>query len=407
MNSYNIVLLSGSFDSSFEHGMGINFYRALKRIGEHSVTHIDYKKIYDLNGPRMAVGVVNEELRKNDADIVIFSFDSDFEFPIEYFSELRNHYFTVMYIGDDEHYFDKSSRYYSQGFDLVMTLGPISVSRFELYGVDAMQTYIPLDSTAVKDLSREKVYDVCFVGNVHKVIGRKEYLGFLADNGVNVEVFGYGTVGGVVSRPEMNRIYASSKIGLSFAGVATGSGFNWDLSINKRIGQIKARPVEVAFTGSFVLAEYAPGIEDYFKIGEEIDIFRDKDELFSKVKYYLDNEAEREEMAAKAFKRAMNDYDEVNAWKRFLKTIDSKINAKERLKTKIQLPIYKDPIFKRAYSSFHLFKLFEDIFKFKPRLAWHEFLTYIKYPLFDRGIFVFLARGYFARMRWLRSLLRK
>jgi len=409
MRSYNIVYLGGERNKTSQY-YGINLERSFNRLGDHRVSKIKYKEIYQQYGPVVAAKLISDELSKNNAEIVLICQDCDYEFPIEFFFGLRSRYFLIMQVGDDEQIFDKCTRYYSQAFDLVWTASSKSVARYKLYNVDAVSTPPAFDLRSVKNFSCEKIHDLCFVGSVQRKIGRKEYLNHLLKNGINIKIFGAGTSAGTVSRNEMNRIYASSKIGLSFTGISPtipGRGLDGDITINQKIKQIKGRAHEIALTGTFVLSEYAPGIEDHFKFGDEIDVFHCKDELLSKVKYYLGNEIVRERMALKAYERAILICDEVRVCKKLMDTIDAKIIRKNEPFITTNNIIYKDPIFNRAYSSFHLFKTFEFILKGKPRIALNELSIYLKHPLFDAGVFRFYVRRVFVGIKWLFILVQK
>jgi hypothetical protein len=405
MRLYNIALLSDAHDF-IDYDMGTNTLRALNRIGEHKIIHIDYKKLYSQHGPNETKAIINGSLIRNKVDVVIFGLDSDFEFPIEYFHELKSCYFMVMYVGDDEHYFDKSSRYYSQAFDLVITAGRPSAERFKYYGVDAIPATPPFDISKIKKTQADRIYDVCFVGALGNKIGRKEYLDHLITNKIDVKIFGYGTPGGVVSRDEMIRIYSSSKIGLNFTGVFVSNCLDTDITINRRLKQCtKGRTHEIAMTGAFLLSEYAYGIEDNFEIGPEIDIFHDKDELLSKIKFYLKNSHQREEMAKKAFEKVVLECDEVTVWKKYLEIIDEKMKIKVKANNCVKI-IYKDPIFKRAFASFHLLKMLDFMLRGMPKVAQDEFAIYIKYPLFDGAVFLQYVKRSLANINWLRKIVR-
>ncbi|MDA8560533.1 glycosyltransferase [Nitrospinae bacterium] len=350
-------------------------------------------------------------MHENKVDIVLFGLDTGYEFPIEYFSELRSLYFMVLHVGDDEHFFDKSSRYYSQGFDLAMTQSRLCMGRYELYGVDSILLPPAFDVSRIKDLLYEKIYDSCFVGAVTNKIGREEYLEHLVENNIDIKIAGSGTSGGVVSVSEMSRIYGSSKIGLSFSGVATNSCLDQDIAINRRIKQTKVRAQEIALMKTFVLAEYVPGIEEFFDVGREIDIFRNRNELLLKVKYYLENDSKREDMTARAFERAVHDCDEQYVWGKLLEEIGEKIDLKNNEGIEREDIIYKDPMFKRAFSSFHVIKMLGFVFRIKPEMAFDEFKIFIKYPLLDWGVFTHHLKSNVFRLlgeiKWLRSLVRK
>lgn len=68
------------------------------------------------------------------------------------------------------------------------------------------------------------------------------------------------------------------------------------------------RLFEVTGSGSFLLTEYHPGVEDYFEPGVEIETFASGDELIEKIYYYLENPEKREAIAKRGHERCMRDY---------------------------------------------------------------------------------------------------
>ena len=72
---------------------------------------------------------------------------------------------------------------------------------------------------------------------------------------------------------------------------------------SKGENQIKARNFEVPGAGGFLLAEYAPGLENFYHFGQEIAIFNSTEELVHKINYYLKNFEERDRIAKAGFKR--------------------------------------------------------------------------------------------------------
>lgn len=409
MRSYNIAVFQGSRNTT-EYEMPVDTVRALNRIEGNTVIHINHKKIYGKSGALEAPKIIDKQLKKNNIDIVIFGYDSEYDFSIEYFSKLRENYFMVLLAWEDSHFFEKSSKYYSQAFDLVSTEGNLNVQRYAMYGVDAIPYYGAFDTRNWLNLSCEKTRDLCFVGSTAK-IGRREYLKYLVDNKVNIEIFGGGTAGGVISYSDMNRLYCSSKIGLSLSGNSNLSALDKDITINRRIKPVKGRSQEIALTGTFVLSEYSPGVAEIFEVGSEIDVFSDRDELLAKIRYYLEHETEREEMATRAFKRAVRDYDEINVWKNYMEEFHKKIEIKKKKDKLSGNIIYKDPIFKRAFSAFHLYKILEFFLRGMLGKALAEFVVYVRYPFFDRGIFLYYVNhhvvSFLGSIRWLRCLVKK
>jgi len=386
----------------------------IDRIGDHKIIKISYLELYKLHGPSKTMKKINDILCENMVGIVVYFCDEKLPFPIEYFSELRRSYFIAMYTGDDEHNFDKSVKYYSQACDLMLTDNCFLEKRYELYGVDAITFpvfpgfyYAP----QINNHKVEKIYDVCFFGDVNNKVGRKEFLTHLIKNNINIKIYGPGTLAGVVSLDEMIRIIRSSKIALNLSGLAKTSALDTDLTINWRMRGTKGRIYDNSLLGTFLLTEVSPGIEEFFDVGNEIDIFRDQDELLEKVRFYLKNDVLREEMAIRGYERAFREYDDVRGWKKFFNLVDHKIEAKNKKTSSFKDIIYKDPVFKRVYSSFHLFQMIKVLMKGNFGQALEEFLIFIKYPLIDCGSFSFHIKndltGFMGGIKWLRILVRK
>lgn len=60
------------------------------------------------------------------------------------------------------------------------------------------------------------------------------------------------------------------------------------------------RLFETAALGTFQIVDDRPGVGEWFSIGEHLATFRDHDDLRDKARYYLDNDAERQRIAASA-----------------------------------------------------------------------------------------------------------
>jgi spore maturation protein CgeB len=76
----------------------------------------------------------------------------------------------------------------------------------------------------------------------------------------------------------------------------------------KTIEMVKARHFEINSCGGFQLSFYVEGLEQHYRIGNEIAIYQSADEMIEKVQYYLKNEKEREEIAKNGYERSINDH---------------------------------------------------------------------------------------------------
>ncbi|WP_102275724.1 CgeB family protein [Cytobacillus massiliigabonensis] len=71
---------------------------------------------------------------------------------------------------------------------------------------------------------------------------------------------------------------------------------------------INNRTFDVAACEAFQLIEFKEDLPNHFVEDEEIAVFRSNDELLKKIDYYLQNDSERQSMAAKARNRVLKDH---------------------------------------------------------------------------------------------------
>jgi spore maturation protein CgeB len=90
------------------------------------------------------------------------------------------------------------------------------------------------------------------------------------------------------------QLYNSSKIVLNIT--------NWDPARHVALNQ---RVFDVPATGAFLLTDYSPELEEHYKIGKEIVCFTDVADLKDKARYFLANDAQREEIARRGYERAL------------------------------------------------------------------------------------------------------
>jgi hypothetical protein len=79
--------------------------------------------------------------------------------------------------------------------------------------------------------------------------------------------------------------------------------FNCNIS-----NDINYRTFETCGCKTMLLTNYTPGLEKLFNIGEEIVIYESIDDLDNKVRYYLENENERNKIAEAGYQRVKRDH---------------------------------------------------------------------------------------------------
>jgi hypothetical protein len=81
-----------------------------------------------------------------------------------------------------------------------------------------------------------------------------------------------------------------------------------DADIPIRDRYLSNRSLAVIGCGGFYLCKRTPGIEFFFDIEHECDVYETNDEMIEKVRYYLDHEEKRKAIASKGREKILNNY---------------------------------------------------------------------------------------------------
>ncbi len=119
--------------------------------------------------------------------------------------------------------------------------------------------------------------------------------------------------GGPITQDEKLKVYASSRINLNLQHPG-GSIFGLD-----------ERSFGIIGTGGFLLVNHKRDIEKYFELGEEVDTYRNREDLQQKIKLYLSQPEETAKMAHKAMERAQREHTHRN---RVARLIDMVVRLK-------------------------------------------------------------------------------
>lgn len=348
--------------------------------------YIDYIDLYTRLGRKAFEIYIETLVVEKKFDYIFFIvWSGDLTFDIYFIEKLSKLSCIVMNFFDTEHFFESCDRYYAQVADLVLLPDYLSKYRYEILNINTLCTFSLFDSKYYRPLEEmNKNIDVSFVGNI-AINKRREYIDYLINNGISVECYGANTKNGFISFDKMIEIFNKTKINLNFTRKCDE---DWTIlglgsKINNRIKQVKGRPIEIALCRGFVLTENAPGIENMFEIEKEIGIFHTKEELLEKVKYYLKNEKEREDMAIRGYEKAFKNYDAKTAFAKIFSIID-------RYKRR-DLDIYLDNDFIKNYTAYRFFYIGQFIFNRKLKNLVEEFCILFKY----REINYYKAYRYF------------
>jgi hypothetical protein len=181
-------------------------------------------------------------------------------------------------------------------FDISLTTSKSAIAKYLVEGGKPIYKDYAGNEKIYKPLNLKKEYDVGFVGASYGVRG--EYIKYLENHGINVYAKGNGWENGFATDDEMIEIFNKSKIVLGFSTVGK----------NDNINILKGRDFEVPLTGSFYITGYHEELKEYFDLGKDIETYTSKEDLLKKVKYYLENEKEREFIAKTGYEKCINNY---------------------------------------------------------------------------------------------------
>lgn len=302
-----------------QQGRGLNtvgqfgFKKALEDLG-HQVIPFYYD---DLQGQKQQLALQLESVANTQQpDLIFFTLFGD-QFDQDLLDRLRARWRTINWFGDDTWRFDSFSSRYAPHFTYCVTTDKFSLKKYLELGVN--NVFLSQWASAFEEPPQAKVsscvHDVTFVGTKNPY--RVWFLKQLRKAGIQVQAFGHGWPNGSISQGDMFKLYRASRINLNLSNsisydiryLCSGWRPIYDaLRAKKYADQIKARNFEIAASGGFQLAQYVPGLEDYFVIGREIICYSRQEEAIDLIRYYLSNETERLMIARDGQERALREH---------------------------------------------------------------------------------------------------
>ncbi|MCX8065909.1 MAG: glycosyltransferase [Candidatus Hydrogenedentes bacterium] len=206
----------------------------------------------------------------------------------------------------DTHLDFKTRLEMARHFDIVFLAQKSHVELFKLEGIRYVY-WLPL-ACYPELYPKEKLprdIDVAYVGSLSHEEGDKriKILKKVADKFPNHFI-------GKSWPREMARIYSRSKI-------VVNSAINYDLNM---------RVFEALASGALLVTDPADSINELFEDGKEIVVYHSQDELLDKIKYYLENEDEREKIAQQGKEKVLKYHTYHHRVEQIVKTIEENFN---------------------------------------------------------------------------------
>lgn len=326
-----------------------NFYDTLIKMnnGNNKVKHFPPDEIAIKYGKERMNQKLLESVFEEELDIVFFVIQKE-TIKKEVIKEItqKSGAITLNWFTDDHWQFNKYSKYWAFYFNWVTTTDAEAVKKYHKIGYkNVIKTQWACNHFIYKPLNLPRTYDVTFIGAAHG--NRKKLIKKIKEEGIDIKCWGAGWPEGRISQEDMLRIFSQSKININFtkssgviwkelASIFLHRDYNRSIRINNPkywidnfrsvppsiwSKQIKGRNFEIPGCGGFLLTEYVNHLEDYYKIGEEIDCFKNITELIKKIKYYLEHNEERENMAKAGYERTIREHTFEKRFNEIFKTI--------------------------------------------------------------------------------------
>lgn len=198
---------------------------------------------------------------------------------------------------------------YSRDLGMAEKLRYVGAKKATFMPLGSFDALCDPDKTEEDILSHDRDIDVVFVGALHvnkmpllaaikKAFGRRMKFHGIASIKKNAYFnLKYGFPGWVTSLPFSSYVslYQRAKIGINVhnRGDYTVGGYRlFDLPAN----------------GAMQISDGGGFLSEFFSVGQEVESYRDADELVEKIKYYLVHDREREQIARNGFSRVQRDY---------------------------------------------------------------------------------------------------
>lgn len=217
--------------------------------------------------------------------------------------EIKKYTRIVNYFSDYMRWFSEEQiKAWLEAYDVVYTGDKWDVECYRKIGFKNLY-HIHLPAPPIIKIPKRKKYDIVFTGAYSKE--REEVFEKLKD--LNFKIWGdvkwvksslkKNFMGRWLSNDENLEVFKKAKIVVNFHNDLTGKN-----------RYINLRSFEAAACQALLITDLRRDLPTVFKIGEEIIVYKNGQDLYKKVLYYLSNEKERLKIALKGNKRVLKDH---------------------------------------------------------------------------------------------------
>lgn len=188
--------------------------------------------------------------------------------------------------------------------DVYATSDLTAINRYNRLGLRA--TYLPFGCSKSLCLNySDRDIDISFIGSNYGI--RSKIVKKIIDSGININTYGSGFPNGHINSDTIIDIYNRSKIvlGISYVGYQT------------KETNLKTRDFDVISSGALYITNSCKEFNSFFTPNVDFVHYNDLDDLIVKIKFYLNNDKERERIALSGNSKGLSTY----LWRNNLKNV--------------------------------------------------------------------------------------
>ena len=235
---------------------------------------------------------------------------------------------SVSWSNDDMFAWHNRSLWYTwslKHYDLVVTQKSYNCNTDELPSLGATVLFQdkaidPITNYKIEDCSKFNYVHECLV-ICSKDLDRLDHLIYLAENGVQVHIYGWGT--NDVGKYHDNLVFHNKHVyGEDFKAALGCSKMSLNFLRKMNRDLQTSRSIEIPAARGFMLAERTIEHERLFIEGKEAEYFSSKEELLKKVEYYLEHDNDRIQIAQNGYDKCYSaDYTFENRIKEIIQKV--------------------------------------------------------------------------------------
>ena len=246
---------------------------SFKKIG-HDIVGYNYRQKANMIGPAQRDLDLIKEIKNNNYDLVVFSKCNDIQSHV--FEKATSVSKTCLWFMDSIVNYDDSMKIKTSMVDYVCCDKINVLLEATKINKNTFLVHEGFDETVDKPYNLEKEFDVTFIGSIY---GKRLSI-------INKIVRGVTSFSGIYNT-EHAKVVSKSKINLNFCTKNDASD----------------RVYKILAAKGFLISDDWEGREKILKDGVDLIIYQNLEDLNNKIKYYLNNEEEREKIALNGYKK--------------------------------------------------------------------------------------------------------